>query len=109
MPFQHITTKDSDTFENAVRNGTFVFVEGIKWIAGQAWVSAFLETAGFEHGIVYWPGPVSSLVGIDFGDHEIATRAIMALHGTEFEGYTLKACWHKDVGDHLRQLFTSAY
>ena len=99
MALLHIyTPKNSDSFENAVRTGTFIMLEGIKWIAGQPWIDAALKTAGFEQAIIYWPGPVSPSVGIDFGDHDIATRAIRALNNAEVDGYILKARWHKDVG-----------
>jgi hypothetical protein len=102
MPLLHITTTaNSHSYENAIQNGTFVMLKDIKWKAGQPWIDIVLETAGFEQAIIYWPGPVTPLVGIDFGLHDIATRAISALHNAEFDGYILNACWHKDVGYYL--------
>jgi hypothetical protein len=108
MPLFHITTTDRDIYWNAVQNGSFVILDGIKWIAGQPWVEAALKSAEFEHAVIYWTGTGSPSVGIDFGDHDIATRAIVTLHNTEFNGYILKARWHQDVGNYLRQFFTFA-
>jgi hypothetical protein len=50
----------------------------------------------------------TTLLHIDFGDHDIATRAIRALNNAEVDGYILKACWHKDVGLYIRQWLTYA-
>ncbi len=108
MPFRHIisTAAHDHVFDNAARNGCLVTLGGLKWISGEPWVERVLEAAGFQAAIIYWTELISPMVAIDFGDHNIATRAIEALNGSKFEGYSLTARWHKSVGN-WRSCFAS--
>ncbi|KAK2601692.1 hypothetical protein QQS21_004767 [Conoideocrella luteorostrata] len=89
MPFTH--SIDIALCENAIRNRSLVKLEGINWFEGKPWIKAVLRNAGFKRALIYWVAEASPVISVDFGNHDVATRAITALDGTEANGYLLKA------------------
>lgn len=90
MPF-HIHDSDEVTLHNARINGHLVLLTAHKWRGGERWLDAALIAYGFQEVIVFWSSAAPTTVAIDFGEPDIATRAVDSLDDSVFEGYTLKA------------------